>query len=183
MIPAVPRAPRQRRTAGFSLLELVIVIGLVAVLATVAADRLTRMRGAAEKAAVESIIGAIRSAFGIRFAELIAKGRSAEIPQLVRTNPFELLADMPETYRGAFFGVDAGLFAPGDWYYDRRDNKLVYLAKFTDPPANSASGPNRVRLAPTLIFDDLNGNDRFDVGIDKPTGIKFGIVDAVNWAD
>jgi prepilin-type N-terminal cleavage/methylation domain-containing protein len=48
--------------AGFTLFELIVVICLVGIFAAVALDRLLRYQEIAEKTAMQSTIGALRSA-------------------------------------------------------------------------------------------------------------------------
>lgn len=159
------------RPKGFSLLELVVVLCIIALLASIAADQLIGIRASAERASVDMTIGNIRSALGIKVASLLSKGNAAAVATLAQSSPMELLADPPETYRGTFFGVDPELFSGGDWYFDRRDRTLVYVFKY-GALLSAPAGAERARYALSLVFDDNNGNKVFDPGIDHPTGIR-----------
>lgn len=185
------RAPRascsrpHRPPSGFSLLELVIVVCIVAVLLAIAADRLLVMRANAERTYVETTIGSIRSAIGIKVAQLIAKGNLAAIPALVQSNPMDALTDPPEQYRGVYFGVEPTLFSGGDWYYDRRDRTLAYVVKYEDvlrTARPTGAAPALARYALSLVYDDVNGNKTFDAGVDLATGVRLKAVGDSPWA-
>lgn len=177
---------RRRRGTGFSLLELVIVVCVVAVLLAIAADRLLVMRASAERAHVETTIGSIRSALGIKVAQLVSKGNPGGVALLANSNPMDVLAEPPENYRGTYFGVDPALFAGGDWFFDRRDHTLVYVLKFDDLARSKrvpGSAPLLARYSVSLVYDDSNGNRTFDAGIDQPTGARLALVGSSPWAD
>jgi prepilin-type N-terminal cleavage/methylation domain-containing protein len=178
--------PRSLRPpTGFSLLELVIVVCIVAVLLAIAADRLLVMRTSAERTSVETTIGNIRSALGIKVARLIAKGDLAGIHALAQSNPMDVLAEPPESYRGVYFGIDPALFTGGDWYYDRRDRTLAYVVKYEDVlrTARSAGAPPPLaRYTISLVYDDVNGNKTFDAGVDLATGVRLKAVGDDPWS-
>lgn len=113
---------RWRRPRGFTLIELIVVIAVVAILVGVGLNRLTGYQEAAEAAAAESNLSNLRSALHIRSAELIGKNRWDELARLAAQNPFDLLERPPANYGGALAEEAAG----GYWYYDRRDGSVVY---------------------------------------------------------
>jgi prepilin-type N-terminal cleavage/methylation domain-containing protein len=176
----------RRHSTGFSLLELVIVVCIVAVLVAIAADRLLVMRATAERANVETTIGSIRSALGIKVAKLLARGNPGEVALLANSNPMDVLAEPPERYRGMYFGVDAALFSGGDWYYDSRDHAVTYVLQYDDLARGKrvpGSAPLVVRYSIRLVYDDLNGNKSYDPGVDLPTGVRLALIGSNPWAD
>ena len=113
---------RCRKQTGFTLLELIVVIGLVATLVAVGLDRLRFYQEAAEAAAAESTLVTLKSALLIRSAELNAANRWSELRQLPRHNPFELLEEKPGNY-GGYLGAANG---PGQWFFDEAEGSVVY---------------------------------------------------------
>lgn len=67
----VARPAPRHPTAGFTLVELVVVIALLGILAAVALPRFTNLRDSAEQAAITGWIGGLRTAYGTMFASAI----------------------------------------------------------------------------------------------------------------
>ncbi|MES1987020.1 MAG: prepilin-type N-terminal cleavage/methylation domain-containing protein, partial [Pseudomonadota bacterium] len=85
---------------GFTLVELIVVISVVAVLATAALDRLFWYQGQAEKAAMDYTATMIKSGLWMSAADLMMANRTSDIPSLAERNPINLLAQKPENYLG-----------------------------------------------------------------------------------
>ena len=170
-----------RRASGFSLLELVVVIVLIGVLLGVAIERMLVLKAQAERSAMESVLGSLRSGITIRMAELIAKGRMREIANLVDANPFDVLAEAPENYLGELFGPDPAVLEPGKWYFDSRDRMLCYLPESVDYFRPGGAGAPRARFRIQPVFEDLNRNGRFDRGVDPVRGLRLVAVEPYEW--
>lgn len=126
--------PRKPPAPGFTLIELIVVVAVVAVLVGVGANRLAGYQEAAEAAAAESSFITLRSALHIRSAELIAANRWDELRRLAARNPFDILEQKPASYAGLLDGAAA----PGRWYYDGREGAVVYKVQRDEhfgPPA------------------------------------------------
>ena len=172
-----------RDERGFSLLELLIVIVIISVLALVAIDRLLRLRFEAERAAVESVVGALRSALYIEFAAAAARGQAERMGETAGTNPMLRLAERPASYAGEFYGPDASTFEPGAWYFDTRDRALVYVVRFPEQFASALAGPPRARFVIEPDYDDLDRNGRFDAGRDPVRGLKLKAIEPFSWKE
>jgi prepilin-type N-terminal cleavage/methylation domain-containing protein len=131
------------KTKGFTLIELIVVICIVALLFGIALDRLMRFQELGERTAMEQNIAAINVALAMKFAALVASGRGPAIEKEVAANPVDLLARPPENYLGALFMPSAELLPPRSWYFDRASGDLVYV-------------PGRTRYL-TLPSDATNG--------------------------
>jgi prepilin-type N-terminal cleavage/methylation domain-containing protein len=170
-----------RSERGFSLLELLITIVVLSVLLIVAVDRLLALRYEAERAMVQSVTGAMRSALYIEFAAAAARGEFARMEVAGGSNPMLHLAERPESYAGEFFGPEPEVFEPGSWYFDRRDRALVYLVRFPEQFVGSLAGPPRLRLSVVPDYDDLDRNGRFDPGRDPVRGLKLVPLEPYYW--
>jgi prepilin-type N-terminal cleavage/methylation domain-containing protein len=170
-----------RSERAFSLLELLIAIVIISVLVVVAIDRLLALRYEAERATVQSVIGALRSALYIEFAAAAARGQIERMDVARGSNPMERLAEKPDSYAGEFFGADPGLFEPGTWYFDTRDRALVYLVRFPQQFITPLNGSPRLRLAVEPDYDDLDGNGRFNPGRDPVRGLKLVPLEPFYW--
>ncbi len=128
---------------GFTLIELIVVICVVALTFGVALDRLLRYQELAERTALEQNLAAVNVALTMKFAALVARGRGEAIENEVGANPVDLLARPPENYLGALFSPDAGTLPPRSWYYDRKSGELVYVpgrARYLTEPRDAANG-------------------------------------------
>jgi len=170
-----------RSERAFSLVELLIVIVVISVLLVVAIDRLLLLRFEAERATVQSVIGALRSGLYIEFAAAAARGQMQAMDVARGSNPMLRLAEKPDNYAGEFFGPDPGVFEPGTWYFDSRDRALVYLVRFPQQFVTSLSGPPRARLAVEPDYDDVDRNGRFDPGRDPVRGLKLAPLEPFYW--
>ena len=171
-----------RDERGFSLLELVIVIVVVSLLMVVAVDRLLRLRFAAERVMVDSMLAGLRSALYIEFAGAAVRGRTdAMAAAAAGSNPMKLLAERPDTYAGEYAAADPASVAPGSWYFDTRERHLVYVVRFPEQFVTPLAGPARARLRVEPDFDDLDGNGRFDPGRDSARGLRLVPVEPFTW--
>ena len=157
---------------GFTLLELVTVIIVIAILATVALDRFWSLRVAAERAAVQQVVGNIRSALGMEVARYALENRVGELPQLDGSNPMLLLAQTPVGYLGAA-SPDSTDIEDGSWYFDPDKKTLSYHATYTESFDSSPERPARLRWRITLLYRDQNGNQQLDPGVDAIEGLDL----------
>ncbi len=175
------RRPGSRGAAGFSLFELVVVVCIVAVLAAAAAERLTVVRAMAERGALEFFIGNLRSAAGMRVASYVAKGQLQEISKIGGANPVDWLAQVPENYQGAFYGINPVLVDPGQWYFDSKDRMLVYRVRYSDYFESPLPGPARARFAVVLVYDTPSGSRPETGEAGRATGIRISAVERYRW--
>lgn len=111
---------------GFSLIELVVVIALIAVFGGVLLDRMIYYQELVEKASMEQVAADLRSSVNLRTAELALENRFADVDALALQNPFDLLVRKPQNYRGVLDAPPAASVPPGGWYFDNRSKEAVY---------------------------------------------------------
>jgi prepilin-type N-terminal cleavage/methylation domain-containing protein len=166
---------------GFSVLELLVVIVIISVLLVVAIERLLALRVEAERAMVQTVIGAMRSALYIEFAGAAAKGELRRMDAAGGSNPMANLAEKPDGYIGEFYGPDPVVFEPGTWYFDLRDRAIVYLVRFPQPFVTPLAGPPRLRLMVEPDYEDRDRNGRFDPGRDPVRGLQLVPLEPFFW--
>ncbi len=114
---------------GFTLLELLVVVCIVAVMAGLLVNRLQHYQRLAEKAALEQTVGILRSALHLRFAALIAKDRAGDAQYFIGQNPMNWLAERPANYAGEYFDQMPDEDVAGHWYFDLKERNLVYFVR------------------------------------------------------
>lgn len=126
------------RRRGFSLLELVIALALIAVLVGIVLDRALYYKEQFEKAKMEEVAADLRSSVNLRVAELALNNGFAELRELAEVNPMDLMLQKPANYLGVLKQNDTlGMPQPG-WYYDNRLKEVVYyvdLGRYFTPDA------------------------------------------------
>jgi len=168
------------RIRGFSLLEMVVVIVLIAVMAGFLLVRVLPLIGQAERVAFFHTTVQIQNALLLEAAERIARGESASLSSLAGTNPMELLLEPPGNYLGARRSSDQSL-PRRSWYFDTDENLLVYRpgrqAQF-DP----LDGPaDRIEMQVNFVYRDRNADGVFNASVDHFDGLRFASVHSYVW--
>lgn len=166
---------------GFSLLELVVVIIIVALLAVIAIARLLALQVEAERVAMETVAGTLRSALGMTVAEAIVRHDLHGLEAWEGGNPMERLAEAPTNYLGAFDDPDPTRLENGHWYFDKRVGELVYLVRNEEHFSGGAANPSRARFAVRLAYADRNGNGRYESGVDSVEGLRLAVIEPYQW--
>ncbi len=165
---------------GFTLLEMVIVIVLIGFLGLIILDRVWKFRIYAEEAAVTSIVGNIRSALGLEFANLAVHGKIKNIANLKNTNPMKLLAQTPNNYLGEIKNISQSK-DKGVWYFNKHDNTLNYIVNYTKNFKSNIKGPLRTRHQLKMVYTDNNKNNRYDKNIDNINGLDLVALEPYRW--
>ena len=144
------------RQRGFSLFELALVVAIIGVLAAALLSRVTMYQEAAERVAMENVVGVLRSALGMKAGQMVAQGRAAEVSKLLTINPMDLLAQKPANYIGEVSTPQKEKISRGNWYFNRKELLLVYIARTgaTFQVTNSHQHAYRVQLV-----RDMDGAD------------------------
>ncbi|MDH5572235.1 MAG: type II secretion system GspH family protein [Gammaproteobacteria bacterium] len=170
---------QQRKTKGFTLLELVVVITLISVLALVALDRIWVLRVQAERASVSAVVGNIRSALGLEVAKYALANELFKIVALEGTNPVVLLAQAPGEYIGEITD-EAAIREKGIWYFNSQSKVLVYRVQFDEYFTSDLKAPF-VRFQVKLLYGDKNNNGKFDFNTDTIDGLDLVSMDTYRW--
>lgn len=141
----------RRPSRGFTLIELVVVICIVSVLATVAADRILYFQERAEKAAMDATLAAVKMGLQIRLAELIIANRQMAASQLEREDPMRWLAEPPRDYLGEYRVPTK----PGSWYFAADTAGLIYVPNNTKYLQLNQSDKVELRFRVKLYYDEI----------------------------
>jgi prepilin-type N-terminal cleavage/methylation domain-containing protein len=169
------------RQGGFSMLELTVVVCLVAILVTIAIDRLMTLRVAAERVAMAQVVGNIQSAMGIELARRVVRGGLDAAKELEGSNPMALLAKTPENYLGEMAAPDYAALRAGNWVFDSVSGNLVYIVKNSDDFRTTLPGPAQARFRFKLVYTDKNGNGQFDQQVDDIGGFRLHSLAPYQW--
>lgn len=169
------------RSGGFTLLELVIVIIIVTLLIAIAIGRLLVLQADAERVAMETVVGTLRSSLGMRVAKAIVRQDFGKLEGLEGSNPMDQLAELPTNYLGAFDHPNPAGFEDGNWYFDKTAGELIYLVRNKAYFSGGSSNPPRARFAVRLLYLDRNRNGRFDDRVDSIEGLRLAPVESYTW--
>lgn len=131
---------------GFTLIELIIVICVVAVTFGVALERLLRYQEMGERAAMVQNLAAINTALTLKFAAYVTSGRPDAIRDELGRNPIELLARAPQNYLGELYAPRPESLERASWYFDRESRELVYLPNRRRFLSTDAGPPEKIRF-------------------------------------
>ena len=170
-----------RSSAGFSLLELVVVIAIISTLVAVAINRLLPYIDEAERVAVLSVEGQLRSTLMMEAAQRIVRGQSASLSELEGANPVKFLLEPPKNYVGERLQREIEQSPTRRWYYEQDRRRLVYrLGEPFGLPVHDESAEDpafEVRVA----FADSNGNGVFEAQREELYGVRLQRVAGMTW--
>lgn len=169
------------RHGGFTLFELLVVISIISTLFVFAAGRLMKLAVQAERAQVQQIVGTLKSALAMEIAAHVARDTIPELKKWIGANPMDLLADPPKTYLGVLDRPDPARIEGGHWYFDRRQEVLVYRVFNEREFVTSLPGPKRIRWRLEPVYEDRNGNGRFDPYQDALLGLRLAAQEKFKW--
>jgi len=172
------------RGAGFSLIELAVVVVIVGILVAVVLDRLLPLIGRAERAAFLRTQADLQSALLLEAAERITAGESARLGELAAGNPMRLFLRPPLNYLGPLAQGDADKVPAASWYFDEQDDRLAYrVGRHTRFDPLGATPPDRIEFRVAFVFEDRDGDGKFDPARDRFGGLKLEPVHAYSWPD
>jgi prepilin-type N-terminal cleavage/methylation domain-containing protein len=166
---------------GFTLIELVVVVTIIAILYTVFLNRIWFYQERAEKTAMVEMAGALQSALVMQYGRLMVRGREADVVALQTDNPMQWLAKKPRNYAGEFYDPQPGSVEPGSWVFDLKTRELVYILNRSDYFISGADGQKWVRYRVNLMYDPVRGTR--NKAAKELVGTLFEPVEPYRWFD
>ena len=142
------------RQRGFTLFELAVVAGVFAILTAVFLNRVGYYQRQAQQVAVAQMLGVLRTSLRVQVLHLYLADRRDQLPALARQNPFDWLADKPANYLGEFDAPVLDELPGGNWLYDRKEQKIIYL--FSNGNIFPSTGVDAVKFKVTLPGADAD---------------------------
>ena len=115
------------RQRGFTLFELAVAASVFAILTAVFLNRVGYYQQQAQQVAVAQMLGVLRTSLRVQVLQLYLADRRDKLPALAGQNPFDWLADKPANYLGEFVQPDLEKLPAGNWLYDKKEQKVIYL--------------------------------------------------------
>ena len=163
---------------GFTLIELVVVITIIALLATALANRVLFYQEQAERTALMEVEAAIQSELVMKYGHLLAIGSEAQLSSLATENPMSWLAKAPRNYAGEFYDPLPAALPPGNWAFDLKARELVYLPDRTDNFSPAVEGEKWIRYRIRLLYEPVPG-----ASVKTLAGALFEPVKPYRWLD
>lgn len=187
-------------------LELVASLSVLLVFVGVFMRQVEIVFARTERLMVESTISNLNSALKHWSAFAAMSGNEALLARLVTGNPLGLLRDQTEyitrnasdwirisgaaafvplvsvaNYGGEAGGLQPGELAPGKWYFDARENVLIYRIRNDRYFSSALAGPARIRVRVQVRFADRNGDGSFDPAADEFISVDVQSPDHFEW--
>ncbi len=134
---------------GFTMIELAITISIAAILLTAFFTRVWFYQREVERIATEQVVQALQSALQLQLVSMTVRGRMNELPGLAEQNPIDWLKRKPPNYLGAFYGPSDDELELGNWYFDKKEKKLVYL--YSRGENSDVSTPKQLNFRVKLV--------------------------------
>jgi len=144
---------------GFTLLELIVVISVIAILAGSLLSRIPFYQEQAEKAVLEQTVGAMQTALTMRVGSLIVHGAASEkeLKALASDNPINWLQQKPGNYAGEFYNPTPQIATPGSWMFDLKSRDLIYVLDRSEYLTPGNNGQKWIRFHVKLEFELPSG--------------------------
>jgi len=172
--------PYTKVCRGFTLIELVIVIIIIAVLMGLFMNRFLYYQEQGEKVAMQEMVGAVQSALTLQYGQLMTRGKASDVAALVKDNPMNWMQKKPSNYSGEFFDATPRSATPGNWIYDLKSHELIYLLRNADNFKPGVDGKPWVRFHTVAAYDPSRLPSLQAAPVEL-TGLTFEPVQPYSW--
>ena len=168
-----------RPSKGFTLVEMLVVISIVSILASILFSRVLFYQEMAEKAAMQQVVGALQSALVLQYGHRMAHSIGPEIKNISTENPLEWLALKPQNYAGEFSAITRKAIGPGNWAFDLAKHELVYVPGHDAYFAPGKDGVRWIRFRVQFAYEAVPGYRA--KGVRVLSGVTFAPVEPYQW--
>ena len=162
----------------------------------------------AERTMVNTTINNINTALKYRTAIAVMRGDTKFLAALAQQNPFTFVQNQqalkltpgknrlndlsagfsayytpPSNYLGELDDPDPATLKAGNWYFDKSDKTLNYLVNNGEYFHGDLGKIPRIKLKVIVNYNDLNGNNHFDPGIDEFKSISLRSIGKYSWTE
>ncbi|MBT8136486.1 MAG: type II secretion system protein [Gammaproteobacteria bacterium] len=169
-----------KKQAGFSMLELIVVIGLISTLLVVALSRLAGYVREAERVAVLTMEGQIRNVLVMESAKRILNPGGPTLLALAHSNPMELMLETPVNYLGVLRPEQAREVPGRHWYFDGHNDRLVYRTG-ADLTGVYDGDLQEIRYDVQVAFNDRDGDGSYTAARDELVGVRLHRLGGDGW--
>ena len=161
---------------GFTLFEMVVTICAIVFLYMVAAQRLSELPAAAERANFFGMLQQIKTAVNLEMISLMADGNMGAVQKLESKNPMLLMLEPPGSYRGELEEVTDYPIRRGSWYFEASSNELVYVVgerSINDDFVTIATIPvnfGQIRFRLENVYRNEAGYEASEIGVSANSG-------------
>jgi prepilin-type N-terminal cleavage/methylation domain-containing protein len=170
-------APSPECCRGFTLVELLIVISIVAIMAKMLLNRVFVYQEVVEKAAMQQVVSAVQSALVMEYGHRMASGTGTGLSSISNENPMDWLARRPPNYAGEFNNVNPAVIEAGNWVFDKGRHELIYLPNHAEYFVPAKNGVRWIRFHTRPVYEPgFRGK-----GIKMLSGVAFSSVEPYQW--
>lgn len=154
MLTNYSRTVNKSSQRGFTLLELVVVITIISVLGFFALNRYYKLLVDVERTSMEHDLGVMRSAISMQVAGHYVAGNMAGLEKLAGSNPMDVLSEKPNNYLGVISHYKIENIEKGSWFYDGKEQTLIYLVRNQLYFVTDLAEPSRARFKIYPVYSD-----------------------------
>jgi prepilin-type N-terminal cleavage/methylation domain-containing protein len=164
---------------GFTLVELLVVISIVGILASMLFSRVMFYQEMAEKAAMQQVEGALKSALVLQYGHRMALGMGPGVNEISTENPLDWLAQKPANYAGERKVIKFAEIEPGNWAFELSTHELIYVPNHAEYFVPAKDGAQWIRFRTRFSYENIPGSR--GKGLQVLTGVTFAPVEPYQW--